>query len=278
MKIKLRLILVANIIIASLTGIYANAGTILITEFDYGPYAYTTMKSNLEAAGHTVNIVNAKIAGNLATALGSGIYDSLFLYDLTSNSYLNLADRTAVAGFYGVHDSIVIDSRSYGYYFQGNNASEVKLLQNIAAEFDSRNGGVWFGTDHDPDWTKNVNPILSLMGFDTVAGSHSQAVNSWDPASVLLSGVTPTDLWGSGASVGHVSLGIQPNGVDMRFHFGHSSGTYGAIPYISASFGNFIAPDEDPSDHASVPEPTTIILLGIGIANMGFSRRNTRQR
>ena len=257
---------------AILTGLSHSvlAGTILLTQFDISSTGYGQIKSNLESDGHTVNIVNTTSGGALAAALGSGIYDSLFLWDLTSSLLLNATDTTAVSTFFASHNSIVQDSRSYGYHFQGDNASEQALMRNVANEFDARNGGLWIGTDHAPTWTNNGNAVLAALGFNLITGSHSDAVNDFDPSSVLLNGVVTTDLWGAGASVGDVSLGIQPNGVDMRFHFGHSSSANGAIPYISASFGDYIAPDEDPdthnpSDPTSVPEPESLALLSLGL-------------
>ena len=257
----------------------AQAGAILLTEFDYGPVAYTDMKNNLEADGHTVTIVNARTGGNVAAALDMGSYDQVFFWDLTSTAYLNGDDYNALSGFFDMHKNIVLDSRSYGHYFQGNNASEVQLLQNIASEFDSRGGGLWIGTDHDPDWTRNANPLLSMMGFETITGSYSQDVNNYDPASILLDGVNVDELWAEGASVGAVPLGIQPNGLDMRFHFGHSSPAYGAIPYISASFGDYVAPDEDPDDHeppVDLPAPSALMLGALSLFGLVSSRRRRR--
>jgi hypothetical protein len=250
------------------------AANILITKFDFD--GYTTMESNLEALGHTVDVVDVRTGGTLASTLGSNSYDQVFFWDLTSNSYLNNNDISALGSFFDSHTNIVLDSRSYGYHFQGNNASEVALLQNVASEFDARGGGVWVGTDHNPTWTMNANPFLTEIGIETVTGSYSQAVNDWDPNSVLLDGVNPLDLWAEGASVGSVPLGIQDNGLDMRFHFGHSSAQYGAIPYISASFGDYVAPDENPDDHYptnNVPAPGALALFGLGLIGMIAARR-----
>ncbi len=252
----------------------AQADNILLTQFHYSGYA--KIKANLESNGHTVDIVDSTTGGSLATALGAETYDQVFLWDLTNASYLNGTDYAAMTSFYNAHQSIVVDSRSYVYNWTPDNVDEQRILTNVASEFASHGGGVWVGTDHHPDWTNNGNPFLTSNGFDPVTGSHDVSMNDYDPASVLLDGVNVASLTPSFISVGHVSQGIQPNTVDMRFHLGHSSAQYGAIPFISASFGTYIAPDEDPDDHNPiVPVPGAFLLGSMGL---GFSAYRLKRR
>lgn len=267
-------VLGAVLCVAVVLGSPVSAASVLLTQFDFTEAGYGQIKTALEAKGHTVDIVDAKTGGSIATALASGNYSQVYLYDLTSQRYINQDDIDAIDDFFATHKSIVQDSRSYGYYFQGTNASEVALIQNIAAEFETRGGGLWVGTDHDPLWTNNANPVLTALGFNPITGSYGDAVNSFDPASVLLTGVMTTDLWAAGQTVGSVSLGIQPNGIDMRFHFGHSSPARGAIPYISASFGAFVAPDEDRPSAVPVPAAGALLLTGL-LGMLGLRRRKS---
>lgn len=257
----------------------ANAAAILITQFDFT--GYSEMAANLTAAGHTVTVADVRTAGTLASTLGSGSYDQVYLWDLTSTSYLNAADVSALSSFWNSR-GLVVDTRSYGYHFQPNNTSEVALLQNVAANLTAAGGGVWVGTDHNPEWTRNANPFLSAIGINPVTGSFGDPVNFADPTSVLLAGVTPTDLWAAGQTVGQAPIGVQPNGVEMFIHFGHTRQDGSVLPYISASFPLTGVPDPDPQpdpdpDPQPVPEPGTLALLGLGLAGLAALRRRERR-
>lgn len=232
---------------------------------------YDQMQTHLEDAGHTVTQVSGVTDGSLSTALSGGGFDQVFLFDLTSGAFLDGSDLAALVDFWDAHRGLVVDTRSYGYHFQGDNASEVALLQNVAANFVLTGGGVWVGTDHDPDWTNNGNAFLNAIGVNPVTGLFSDPVNYADPASVLLAGVTPTELWGGGQSVGAAPIGIQPNGIEMFIHFGHTRTDGSVLPYISASFPLQGPP---PSD---VPEPSTMLLSGAALAALGLRARRQRR-
>lgn len=261
---------------ASIVSLTAQADSILLTNFGNEEYSgtnvYNQMAATLTGAGHTVTIVDARVAGNVAAALGSASYDQVFLWDLTSTSYLSAGDVNALSSFWNSNRGLVVDTRSYGYYYQGANASEVALLQNVASQLALSGGGVWVGTDHHPGWAYNGNLFLSAIGVNTVTGIFSNPVNFADPSSVLLAGVTPTDLWAAGQSVGQAPIGVQPNvTTEMFIHFGHT-GTDGSIlPYISASF-----PLEG-VDPNPVPEPSSLALLAIAAAGALMARRRPRR-
>jgi hypothetical protein len=264
---KIFAVLASALISSSVT-----AGNILLTQFDFSGYA--DMKANLEADGHTVDIINAKVQGNVANALANKSYDQVFLWDLTSRNYLGNQDIAAINNFWDTSKGIVVDTRSYGYHFQPNQSSEVALLKNVAKNLDLSGGGLWVGTDHDPSWTRNANPVLSALGFNTVTGLHSDPVNFADPTSVLLDNVTPTDLWGGGQSVGRAPIGIQPNGLEMFIHFGNIDSQGSILPYISANF-DLQGPVVTPKPSA-VPVPAAAWLFAPALA--GFLGLNARRK
>lgn len=260
---------------ASIVSLTAQADSILLTKFDFESNGttnvYDQMAATLTGAGHTVTIVDARVAGNVAAALGGASYDQVFLWDLTATSYLSAGDVSALSSFWNSNRGLVVDTRSYGYHFQGANASEVALLQNVASQLALSGGGVWVGTDHHPDWTNNGNLFLSAIGVNPVTGVFSDPVNFADPSSVLLAGVTPTDLWAAGQSVGQAPIGVQPNGTEMFIHFGHTRTDGSILPYISASF-----PLEG-VDPNPVPEPSSLALLAIAAAGALMARRRPRR-
>jgi hypothetical protein len=254
-----------------------SAASILVVGFDYTTNAeanptYPEFASILTGGGHTVTFVDGRTGGATAAALGSGSYSQLYMYDLTESGYLNSDDLTAITAFGAAHRGVVVDARSYGYYYQPSNSSERALLRNVATNLDLSGGGIWIGTDHDSEWTNNGNPVLAAIGLNPVTGVYGDPVNFADPASVLLAGVTATDLWGGGQSIGRAPVGLQPDGRTMYIHFGHVPPTGGEIiPYISASF-DLRGPE--------VPEPSSyaLMLSGAGALWLWRRRRPTASR
>lgn len=247
--------LLVTFVVMTFMSFNSYSARILLTEFEYGPDTYTSMKSNLENAGFTVDIVNAKIAGNVASALISNVYDQVFLWDLSSTLYLDNSDVTALSDFWNMNSSLVVDTRSYGHYFQGNSSSEVALLTNIANSLDAAGGGIWVGTDGAPIWTRNANALFPAIGVSEVTGDVGFPVNYADPSSVLLDGVGTTDLWTG--SVGIAPVGLQANGKEMFIHYGNVNSSGLITPYISATFdlgGN------DPTVDVSAPSMLTLLL------------------
>ncbi|XQW83915.1 PEP-CTERM sorting domain-containing protein [Thalassotalea piscium] len=258
-------IILALTLASSFFAVNSYAGKILLTQFDNNS-GFQLMETNLENAGHTVDIIDATVTGNIASALNTGLYDQVFLWDLTSRLFLDSNDISALSNFWSTNMGIAIDTRSYGHHFQGTDASEVALIQNIAHNLELSGGGLWIGSDHAPGWSHNSNALLSALGFDLITGQYSDPVNYADPTSVLLNGVTPADLWGGGESLGKAPVGLQSNGVEMFAHFGNTNGQ-STIPYISASFDL-----TGPVPTQSVPEPTTLAIFAFGIMGL-LSRR-----
>jgi len=239
------------------------------------------MQTNLAADGHTVDVADTSAPGALATALGAKAYDQVYLWDVTTTPTLNVDDLSAISGFWDTHRGLVVDTRSYGYHFQGNNASEIALLRNVANVFVQTGGGVWVGTDHD-NWAQNGNLFLASIAVNDITGSYSDPVNYADASSVLLDGVTPADLWGAGQSVGQAPHGVQPNGVEMFIHFGHIRSDETILPYISASFP-LAGPDDEPRvDAVSVPVPAlswwalAVLVTLIALVGLMFTHRTLR--
>jgi len=67
----------------------------------YSGGAYTNLRSALIEGGHTVTQLGPPAPGQIATALTSGSYDQVFVYDVASALYLtNQADKDALRNWY----------------------------------------------------------------------------------------------------------------------------------------------------------------------------------
>ena len=156
--------------------------------------------------------------GAVAAYMGSNTVDNLFIFDITSFNMMDGSDAAAVGAWYNSSKSAMIDGRSYSMYFNGNSTSsdEGTYIQNTANWFLNNDGGLWIGTDHDPEWTFNGNQYLVAAGFNPIVGLESGPATGWN-ASPLFDGVNVPGLdWSGGNwSVGHTPVGLQPNGVTL---------------------------------------------------------------
>ncbi|MCC6969632.1 MAG: hypothetical protein IT434_05365 [Phycisphaerales bacterium] len=156
--------------------------------------------------------------GAVAAYLASEDVDNLFIFDITTSNMMSSADAAAVGAWYDSSKSAVIDGRSYGVYFNGGSGGdEDRYIQNTANWFMNNGGGMWIGTDHEPDWTVNGNQYLVAAGFTPIIGLENGPATGWN-ASPLWDGVVVSSLdWSGGSAwtVGHTPVGLQPNGVTL---------------------------------------------------------------
>ena len=155
--------------------------------------------------------------GAVAAYMGSNTVDNLFIFDITASNMMGASDAAAVGAWYNSSKSAVIDGRSYGVYFNGGSGTdEDRYVQNTANWFLNNGGGLWVGTDHNPDWTYNGNQYLAAAGFQQIIDLETGPATGFN-ASPLFDGVNVAGLdWsGSGWSVGHTPVGLQPNGVSL---------------------------------------------------------------
>ena len=156
--------------------------------------------------------------GAVATYLANEHVESIFIFDITTYSMMDSSDAAAVGAWYQEENrSAVIDGRSYGVFFNGGSGGdEDRYIQNTANWFLNNDGGLWIGTDHDPEWTFNGNQYLVAAGFNPIVGLESGPATGWN-ASPLFDGVNVPGLdWSGGNwSVGHTPVGLQPNGVTL---------------------------------------------------------------
>ena len=102
--------------------------------------------------------------------------------------------------------------------------------------------------------------------LDDIADLHQNRKHDQELEALILN--TPTELWGGGQTVGSAPIGIQPNGTEMFIHFGNQDNNI--LPYISASFD---LQGVEPPPPTSVPEPSTLALMGLVLLGMASRRK-----
>ncbi|MBL8760082.1 MAG: hypothetical protein JNL50_02150 [Phycisphaerae bacterium] len=208
---------IAILALLAATGVATAHETLVITyDGGYGSAVNNVYNAVLGADPLAEHLYNPA-PGSVAAYLASEHVDNIFIFDITSFNMMDGSDAAAVGAWYNSSKSAVIDGRSYGVYFNGGSGTdEDRYVQNTANWFLNNGGGLWVGTDHNPDWTYNGNQYLAAAGFQQIIDLETGPATGFN-ASPLFDGVNVAGLdWsGSGWSVGHTPVGLQPNGVSL---------------------------------------------------------------
>jgi len=177
---------------------------------------YTAVESLGASLGYaTTHLVNPA-AGEVVAQLAAIEFDQIWLFDVGPGRILDTVDTAAIVTWYRANPgNIIIDGRSYGAYW--DLPSDMPFIENEVTALCSRCGnGLWLGTDHDPGWTANVNPVLRELGYGLVTGLVVGPLTAVDPAAELLSApniLAAPYMWHQ--TNGVVPTGLQPDGIEL---------------------------------------------------------------
>jgi hypothetical protein len=267
------------------SGSHGTPDNILVITYDgngtWAPQSLT-LHANVVALGYNVTHLLNPACGAVGAAL-PGAFQQVWLFDANNFNQICAADAAAIAAWYAANSqgNIVVDARSYGSAYTP--AAELPLTANYAHEFSLRCGGLWIGTDHDPAWTNNGNPVLTAIGYGTVTGIHSAVtVGTPVPAHVLLNSPNVINLASvhAFASPGVPPTGVQPDGTNLQVLFHNTAdnnkpltsfalesnfceGPCGEDPPLDTDgdcFKDFIEEiyGSDPDDPTSTPEDSSL--------------------
>jgi hypothetical protein len=233
-------------------------------------------------------------------------FDQIWVYDLergANNNANQAANYTGIATWYNDRaaedQNLIVDGRivsSASFWTTANGmSSEEEWIQNYAIQLDSLGGGLVLGTDHADvgqpsgqfvDGINEINAQILIDPFSSFFGSFPTSQALVDVNSPLfIAGldacrVSPTDpCINDNSTTSFAPAGLQPNGTTLTpvaYHGTVSSAFDNAAVAStmgSITFGTCGGPDQPPCKSTSVPEPTTLLLLSLGLAGLGFARR-----
>jgi hypothetical protein len=282
---------VAIVLLGAVLSTTSHAVEILFTHVLDTPHSYHNDGDELAGYVNSLPGYNVTIR-NLSDAVYTDYasFDQVWVYDLytTSMGPQNNANQAAnyvnIASWYNglaeTQKNLILDGRIISSAWN----NESVWIQNYALELmdSGRTGGLVLGTDHDA-FVSGINSINLAIDIALFQGTlfPSQAVvdvNSplYTATGVFDCGTGQKCVWDN-SSPSYAPTGLQANGqtlTPVAFH-GTVSDAWGnaaiSTTLGSTTFGTCGGPGQPPCEQ--VPEPTTLALMGLGLAGIGFARK-----